>query len=222
MKFLLMNIRKGMTTTDVLTLLVSENENISAIFSFSYRHPALLQQRVPLTPDEHKILAKASELREKLRVPFWDALMLSCFGEKRDFTRLLREATFHQSHKGSVLRVSRDEVLAGRLAELMNAQPAGHHLSFSSKIELEGVGLRQLPLLDFHSPECVENDLLVAEVCKQLFRHPTLVFSSGESYHAVGLSPLDENEFRELLTRSLLFAPIVDARYVAHQLLEGA
>jgi hypothetical protein len=135
---------------------------------------------------------------------------------------LLQEATFHQSHVDSLLRISRDQVLVGRLTELMNTQPAGYHLSFSSKIELGGEETKQLPLLDFHCPESVENDRLVSEVCKQLYRDTTLIFSSGESYHALGLDPLDEHGFRDFLTRSLLFAPIVDARYVAHQLLEGA
>lgn len=222
MKLLLKSASKGMPTAEILTLLVSENKTISAIFAFSYRHPALLQQRLALTADENTIIAKATALRSSSGLPFWETLMLSCFDEPHDFTRLLQEATFHQSHADSLLRISRDEVLAGRLADLVTAQPAGHHLSFSSKIELGGAGTKQLPLLDFHCPESVENDRLVTEVCKQLYRDTTLVFSSGESYHALGLGPLDEHGFRNFLTRSLLFAPIVDARYVAHQLLEGA
>ena len=82
--------------------------------------------------------------------------------------------------------------------------------------------MKQLPLLDFHCPESTENDHLISDVCKQLYRGAALVFSSGESYHTLGLDPLDEQGFRDFLTRSLLFAPIVDARYVAHQLIEGA
>lgn len=211
-----------MPTTDVLTLLISENHQVSAIFAFTYRHPPLLQQRLALTVDEQTIIAKAKALRETSRLPFWEALMLSCFGEHRDCTRFLEEAAFHQSPRDSLMRISRDEVLSGRLAELSIEQLPGYHLSFSSRIEMNGHEVRNLPLLDFHCPENTENDRLVSEVCRQLFRRETLVFSSGESYHALGLDTLGENEFREFLTRSLLFAPIVDARYVAHQLLEGA
>ena len=196
-----------MPTAEILTLLVSENQTISAIFAFAYRHPTLLQQRLTMTNDENAILAKATALRSSSRLPFWEALMLSCFGEPRDYMRLLKEATFHQPHADSLLRISRDQVLAGRLTELMDAQPASHHLSFSSKIELEGEETMQLPLLDFHCPESVENDRLVSEVCKQLYQDTTLVFSSGESYHALGLDPLNEHGFRDFLTRSLLFAP---------------
>jgi hypothetical protein len=222
MKLFLNSALKGMPTAEILTSLVSENETISALFIFAYRHPPLLQQRVTLTADENAIIEKAKALRCSSQLPFWEALMLSCFGEARDFTRLLREATFHQSPADSLHRISREEVLAGRLAELVDDQPAGYHLSFSSRIELVGEGVKQLPLLDFHCPESTENDRLVSDVCYQLYRGMTLVFSSGESYHALGVGPVDEHGFRDFLTRSLLFAPIVDARYVAHQLLEGA
>jgi hypothetical protein len=222
MKLLLSRASEGMSTAEILKLIVLENLSISAFFVFLYRHPTLLQQRLVLSPDENAILEKSMYLRNTSRLPFWEALMLSCFGEQKNFTRLLQEAKFHQSQAESFVRISRSEVLAGRLAEIMIALPAGHNLSFSSRIEMEGLGVRQLALLDFHCPESNENDRLVSEVCKQLFRGTTLVLSSGESYHALGLSTLDEPEFREFLTRSLLFAPIVDGRYVAHQLLEGA
>jgi hypothetical protein len=222
MNLVLTNTHEGMATAEIVTLLVSRNESISAIFAFTYRHPPLLQQRLTLTADEIAIVEKATALRSSSRLPFWESLMLSCFGEPRDLTRLLREATFHQSHADSLLRISRDEVLAGRLAELMGKQPVGYHLSILSRIELSGQETKQLPLLDFHCPESVENDELVSKVCKELYRTTTLVFSSGESYHALGLDLLDDHALRDFLARSLLFAPIVDARYIAHQLLEGA
>ncbi|MEI6492542.1 MAG: hypothetical protein WCO94_08335 [Verrucomicrobiota bacterium] len=222
MKLILTSASNGTPTAEILTSLISENRTISAIFVFEYKHPTLLQQRLALTTDEKAIIEKAITLRSSSRLPFWESLMLSCFGEQRDFTRLLREATFHQTHRNSVFRISRDEILDGSLAELTKAQPDGHNLSFSSRIELADVGVKQLPLLDFHCPESAENDRLVSKVCSQLYQHTTLVFSSGESYHALGLGPLDESGLRDFLTRSLLFAPIVDARYVAHQLLEGA
>jgi hypothetical protein len=81
----------------------------------------------------------------------------------------------------------------------MDEQPAGYHLSFSSRIELGGQETKQLPLLDFHCHESAENDGLVSAVCKQLYRDTTLVFSSGESYHALGLDLLDEHGFRDFL-----------------------
>ena len=148
--------------------------------------------------------------------------MLSCFGEKRDYTRLLRETTFHQSPADSIRRISRDDVLIGHLTQSSDSTPPGEHLSFCSLVEITGGKRKHIPLLDFHCPETCENDKLVSEVCKQITDADVLLFSSGESYHALGLELLEEDGLRRFLTRSLLFAPIVDSRYVAHQLLEGA
>lgn len=221
MNLLLASMNYGMSTADVLMLLVSENPSISAIYTFKYKHPSLLQQRLELTSEEKIIIDKAIALRKSSQLPFWEALMLSCFDEKADYSRLLEEATFHQTHNDSLIRITREDVLTGRLDKMINSLPPGHHLSFSSNIEFEKAGMKLLPLLDFHCPETTLNDQLVSEVCHQLYRHVVIVFSSGESYHALGLESLDNDGFRDFLTRSLLFSPIVDARYVAHQLLEG-
>jgi hypothetical protein len=221
-KLLLAEVDQSDTTVEVLNALVAANSYISAVSVFPYRHPSLLQARVDLNTDERAILEKAMAMRTALAMPFWEALMLSCFGEKRDYKRLLREATFHQSHRDAMQRVSRSDILGGVLTKLAETQPPGEHLSFSSLIEIDKTSLRHLPLLDFHCPETPENDDLVSEVCQQLIHSSSILFSSGESYHALGLEVLDEVSFREFMTKSLLFAPIIDSRYVAHQLLEGA
>lgn len=214
---------KRVATVELLTSLVAQRDMISAVFTFSYHHPPLLQGRVDdLSKDEKAIIEKALSLRSSSSLPFWEALMLSCFGEHGDCARFLREATFHQSHRESLQRVSREEVLAGRLIQLAESQPASTYLSFSSLVEVDKSDYKHLPLLDFHCPESDENDRLVAEACKLLFRSSVFVLSSGESYHAVGSNIVDEAEFRMFLGRALLLAPIVDARYVAHQLMEGA
>lgn len=221
MKLLFKSTEKDMTTSEILQLLVSLNHNISAIFAFAYKHPMLLQQRLTMSHDENAIVEKAKILRNASRLPFWESLMLSCFDEKRDYVHLLQEATFHQPHTNSFFRISRAEVHAGQLDQLMKDLLPGYHLSFSSRVELGCGEIRHIPLLDFHCPENINNDRLVSEVCKQLNLSRALVFASGESYHALGLELIDALGFRDFLTRSLLFAPIVDARYVAHQLLDG-
>jgi hypothetical protein len=48
-----------------------------------------------------------------------------------------------------------------------------------------------------------------------------IVLSSGRSFHYYGLRLLPERAWMAFTSRALLAAPIVDARYVAHRLLEG-
>lgn len=212
----------GCSTATALTSLVTDNSRITALYVFAYRHPPLLQSRVVLSANEQVIVEKAISLRTAYSLPFWEAVMLSCFDEKRDYTRLLHEASFHQTHRNALGRISRDEVLDGHVIKLAESQWSSENLSFSSLVELVGQQMEHIPLLDFHCPETPNNDRLVTEVSRRLYGAEVLLFSSGESYHAVGLETLKSEVLREFLTKSLMFAPIVDSRYIAHQLLEGA
>jgi len=214
--------KKGVTSAEVVRRLISENPCISAIHVFFYSHPPLLQERLKLSPTEQRIAANALALREKSHLPFWEALLLACFTKRQNVSRLVEAATFHQTHQKAMQRLPRNDVISGRFTRLTNSAPSGQHLSWSSKLEIAGTGTRHLPMLDFHCAECAENDRLVVYACRGLFRSSALVFSSGESYHAVGLEILSVLGLRRFLHHSLLLAPIVDCRYVAHQLIEGA
>jgi hypothetical protein len=209
------------TTSEVIELLVTENKHISAIFVFSYAQPLLVQERLHLSVEEGAIVESAKDLRSLSGLPFWESLLLSCFNRQKPSSRLISAATFHQSHSHSLTRIPRAEILAGILPELMREQEVGHHLSLSSKVEIGHSETRHLPLLDFHCPESTENDELVKAVCSTLNQDKTLIFSSGKSYHSMSLDLMNDLNFHTFLIRALLFAPIVDSRYVAHQLLEG-
>lgn len=222
MKLSFAGITKGMSSVKVLESLVAQNIKLGAIHAFTYAHAQPLQNRITFSESENVIFSKALRIREKTLLPFWEALMLSCSGEPGDFRRLLRLATFHQQQKSNIIRIERDDVLKGKLDDLIQSLTQGQHLSFSSEIFVTKSERYHLPLLDFHCPESVENDRLVADVCLEIFQTPVLVLSSGASYHAIGTELVDDAGFRAYLIRSLFFAPIVDTRYVAHQMLEGS
>jgi len=211
----------GMSSSEMLRVLMESNPSLAALFVFAYQHPPLLQQRLALTQEEVVILDKAIAVRSETGLPFWDTLLLSCFDEQRDCTRLLAEAKFHQSHRASMQRITRADVLSGQLTRLAGEELQGVNWSFSSSVEMSDGRFVHFPLLDFHCPETPNNDGLVAAVCKQLFRSSVFVFVSGESYHAVGTGLLDEAGLRGFLIESLFFSPIIDRAYVTHQLLES-
>jgi hypothetical protein len=222
MKLKLANCELGMATSEIVEGIFRENEMLEAACYFEYQHPPLLQDRVKLTKDEELILDQAVALRASSRLPFWEALMLSCFDEPLEYSRLLEEAAYHQPTQDTYRNISRKDVLEGALSLMVKSMPLGNHLSLASKVTVAGDGDRQLPLLDFHCPESELNDGLVKNVCAELLPSDVLILSSGESYHVIFLTLLTDVEFRKFLVQSLLFAPVVDARYVAHQLLEGA
>jgi hypothetical protein len=76
-----------------------------------------------------------------------------------------------------------------------------------------------LPMLDMGAPvgtgapACVDA-LAALGLSGQLYE-------SGRSYHFIANRPVSPDEFRALLARAQLLSPIVDARWVAHQLIDG-
>jgi hypothetical protein len=152
-------------------------------------------------------------------MPFWDAVMLSCFNQPKTAEGLLRAALFHQSLKGNWKFVPRSDVLRSGIEEVPPAM--GSVLAVGSGVMINNEGDVHLPLLDFHCRETRDNDRLVASVCRLLFGGTSVVCRSGESYHAYGLATVTREELGRFLCAALLFAPIVDRAYVAHQLIEG-
>lgn len=211
-----------MSTVDLIRELVAEDPAIAAVHVFRYSHPPQLQARITFSPAEEDLVRAALRVRESLQLPFWEAVLLSCFDHPGDHTRLLQEATFHRNHKESYLRMGRDDVLGGRIAEMSEEDSPAGPLSISSLIEVAGVGEQHWGFLDFHCAESSLNDNLVSQACSVLYKGRTHILASGKSYHSIGADYMDEVSRQRFLTQALLLAPIVDGRYVAHQLLAGA
>lgn len=212
----------GMHYGEFLTSLIEENREILAINVFPYKCPEMLQNRIAANADEQNIIDSAMRLRSSTRLPFWDALMLSCFGCSGDARRLFVEAMLHQLHQSTLRRIPREEIVSGRLNDMCLQFDSDSQLSFSSKFELQSGDILHLPLVDFNCPVSDQNETVVSEVAHCLLPSGAAIFVSGESYHIVGLELVDLPGLLHILARSILFSPIVDARYVAHQIIEGA
>jgi len=81
--------------------------------------------------------------------------------------------------------------------------------------------VRHLPMVDFHALKSPENRRIVEAVSERLLPGRVILMDSGESYHAYGTQLLSEESLRQFLGRALLFVPVIDRAYVAHQLIEG-
>ena len=76
-----------------------------------------------------------------------------------------------------------------------------------------------LPMLDFHCRASSDNDALVVAVLKELGLQG-YVAKSGRSYHYYGRRLMSEQDLITMLGRALLYSPIIDRAWIAHQLLE--
>lgn len=211
----------GTETPDIVVAILKANPRIQSINVFDYEHPLLLQERIQLTSEERLQIEEARATRARTGIPFWEALLLSCFNSPFGYERILREALFHQSHRSALVPLSRQAVESGQLHRLARTAVAGAR-SLSSIVQVNGGEEMHLLLMDFHCPESPLNDRLVTNACRLLFSGTVFILASGESYHAIGARIVEWSELQEVLGRSLLLAPIVDTRYVGHQLIERA
>lgn len=117
--------------------------------------------------------------------------------------------------------VRRDDFSVARLHEYISALNVGQILALSSAVVTKKGHTLHVPMLDFHCQASIENDKLVKTVLIEIGLEG-YVAKSGRSYHFYGKELLDERSLITFLGRSLLFCPIVDRAWIAHQLLERA
>ena len=130
----------------------------------------------------------------------------------------LSEAKRHNKLRGTEFWLKREELLAGGLRSYVPQD--NHLLAICSEVKNCRGEVGHIPLLDFHIPSDKKNTKLVAEVTRLVFGKG-IVLESGKSFHAYGKSVVTHDTFMHQLKIALLYAPIVDRAFVAHQLIES-
>lgn len=181
-----------------------------------------IQIRLKLTAPERRIFERALELRRRTGLSFWDAALLE-LPSVPDAFRLLDVAMMHVSMRERERSLRWSEICEGALERVSSKFTANAvaNLTILSEVLCRDGSLGHLPMLDFHAFKSPENLRIVEEVAQRLFPEGSILMDSGESYHAYGTKLLSPEEFRRFLGKALLFVPIVDRAYVAHQLIEG-
>lgn len=184
-----------------------------------YTAPPPLQQRIEMTRYEADILEVALAIRQSNNLPFWEALFSACLhdGECRD--SLLDAALLHNG-PGEAVECTRRDIEAGCLEKIANAE--ARNVGLSSAVIGGNGETRHLLFLDFHCAISEQNTCLVRRVCHRLIPGGFVILDSGDSYHATSVKLLTNEERIACLGKALLFAPIVDTTYIAHQLQQSA
>jgi hypothetical protein len=206
---------------DVLLGLVLANPSIAALQFATLEFAPNLDKRAKLGDGDLVVVSQALELRSSLHLPFWDGIMLSAGNLEHVPVGALRAAAFHQGLEGKLKRITSKELTRARLTEeTTNAAAAGRLLAVTSLVEMEDGSFKHLPMLDFHIGYSDSATKLVVEVIKSLESSGTLL-KSGKSYHFYGGSLLSARELQAFLGRALLYTPIIDRAWTAHQIIEG-
>lgn len=196
-----------------------EREEIVGLTLVRYRPAPLVQDRVALGPDEMGLFREAMTRRSEQHLPFWDGVMQEAAQSGSAPGVLFDAALYHQSQRGSEILMRRSQVLTGELGTLAGAC-GDECLAVTSEIQIADGSLLHLPLMDFHCPIDEPHRGLALAVAQRVLPSGFALLEGHRSFHLWGLTPITREEWMDFLGRALLFAPIVDRAYLAHQLLE--
>ncbi len=193
---------------------------------------ALLYPEVPVSDDRvrlsvpldwQKVLEELNNLTHRTNnlIPSWELLAAIAWDSPR-FADHLAEAQLHMETGRQRLAIPVNELTEEGI-DLLRRED--HALAVTSEVTLEDGSRRHIAMMDFRvsaAPSVLRThrDRLVA-VLRGMGERAGVLFRSGASFHYYGLKLLTHDEWRTFLGRALLVAPLVDARYVAHRLIEG-
>jgi hypothetical protein len=208
-------------TAECLKYLVAKNTSVKHLSLALIKRPRALQERLSLDGDDRALFRKALKIRNSTGIPFWNSLLLSSFSKERVGERLLSEVKFHQYLHGQEILIKRSSILSDKLLnfEVSNSQELIP--SVLSEVIIKQGEKRHFVFIDFHIPFSKRNTNLVVKVAKQLVNYPVFIIQSGASYHLIGTKLVTLEEFRGTLITALMYGPITDCAYIAHQLIEN-
>ena len=212
----------GLEAPRALAILLGRLSGIEEIYLADCRPLAPLQKRIALGDSEHRVIERALKQRALTGLPFWDSVLLE-LPSSPDAFALLDAVMMHVSFRGQEKALSVEAAIDGGLERLCNEFPTtlGASLTILSEVRCNDGLKRHLPMLDFHAFTSAASQRIVEAVAERLLPHGAIILESGESYHAYGVQLVSDSEFRQFMGQAMLFAPIVDRAYLAHQSIEG-
>ncbi|NRR31882.1 hypothetical protein HSX11_17035 [Oxalobacteraceae bacterium] len=209
-----------MTAADVVNEIVEKNSAIKSISIFSPPLAPLIQDRGELDENDDLVLERSSEIRKDSIMPFWDSVMLAAVDLKNIPFGILKSSTYHNKSNSDLIEIERNDISSTLLESFFGALAPNKLIAISSHVKcFDGIS-RHIPQIDFHCKESLSNLSLIVEIIK-ILDLKGYILRSGKSYHFYGSSLLASEKFFEFMGRILLFAPIVDRSWIAHQLIEG-
>lgn len=203
------------TSINIIDIILNDLSNIvSDIHLIKFgQYKVAVQDRVENRDELSHIFSEAIEIKERYRFPFWDSFNVSLFDKSIQDYSFLKENLYHNQYQDI------QKIKAVDFNKKIADANSNDYLTFCSKIETFDNGYNHLPLFDFHIPISDNNQKLCIAIIKQLNLAGYLL-NSGKSYHFYGIKLITEDELITLLSKMLLFSPIIDRAWVSHQLMQ--
>ena len=207
----------------ILADLVGAIPQIDQVQVASFAYPQPIQERAnDLTPKVRARILAVAEDRRRHGGSFWDRLLERTLEDDQELpTALLAAAEYHQSFTNA--RWSRwlrnDGKLEVALVDAVSSVTDQSFVVMRSNVRLDDGTLAHLPMLDLRLQSSPVHDQPALQLAQWLLPDALLI-DSGSSYHVYGRATITPFELVEFLGRALQFSPLVDRRWIAHQLRE--
>jgi hypothetical protein len=215
---------RGKSIVEFFPRLLELHPQIKKLTFTTYKPGPKLSQRLDnvLSSEETELRDKASAVCKGNGIPFWDAVLGISMKDGAIPERFVEAALVHDfapSEQEFVLQ--NHEVTVERLQTIIDGLSTSHGLAISSRLHLVTEEVAHLPMVDFRCPYAEGNYRAIRRVLRDIGQPDGILVQSGRSYHSYGFSLLSPAEWVRFMGKLLLFAPVTDARYVAHRLIDG-
>lgn len=218
---MLENISEQIGRSSYITLLNigASHPNLESFELVSFREPPLLQERFAGLPND--LLKRAMGIRESSVFSFWDSLLAATIEANSRDAEIIRHALFHNEQPELRTCIESYGITLEKIENAIGFTQHNEIVALSSRVNVKGNKTFHLPLLDFHCDSSEGMLDLVKKVSEELISGDYYVIDSGKSFHLIGTQLLSVGEWTRFLHRALLLNPIVDSRFIAHQLIQG-
>jgi len=198
---------------------ICQRYRIASVRYFESELPPPIQDAVPSGQLTAKLVSEALSIRASTGMQFTEALLLTVLRGRRPSAALIKAIGRHYSNDLKTRKVSRNPLRI--LRRIVADRPATKMVVLTSEVTLSDGRKRHLPMLDLRYRPSPTHQQTVLDLASAMGVEGGYLVLSGGSYHLYGSVLLTPTQWRRFLGRALLYAPIVDRAWIAHQLIEG-
>lgn len=219
-------LRIGEEAPQLVLALPGQIPSLASLMFHTYFPSPGLEERLAESHDPtlREIFQKAEQLRELSGndLPYWESIIVASWTTTK-LDLLISQALRHDVTREAKTRfgITAGELNPNRIRRAIESLESGWVLALCSRCEALDGSLWHIPMLDFRCAPNPMNLERTEKALRQLGETRGAILESGRSYHYYGFELKSPKEWIEFMSRSLLLAPFVDARYIAHRLIEG-
>jgi hypothetical protein len=213
-----------MSVTRFVPALLKSHEVLERFTLAIYRPAPVLAERLDAAKDPAAdIRARADKLNVEYGIGFWDAVLAIAMKDGDIPDHYVNLAILHdRAPDEQEISFEKQNVSVEWLEGFIARSEPEHAVALSSRVQLTGGYTAHIPMMDFRCTHSDRNLAVVKRALAAMGQTSGAIARSPRSYHFYGSELLSDAEWTRFLALALLFSPIVDVRYVAHRLADGA